>query len=157
MDGLSHIGKAVAAPEQAVPPAGRMASNQMAPATQYPVAPLPDTVVAGSRQRALEAEQRVYAWEALKRAEHAAEIARLKQELDHLRTAHAEEIERLRTEHGAALRQLVEALWRAQDAAKAAMEKPVGLPGAALPPATGAFWHRRIGLHARLSRLVRKG
>ncbi len=156
MDGLLHFSKAIVAPEQAISPAGSMVSNQMAPSAQYPVAPPSDTVVAGSRQRTLEAEQRVCAGETLERAKHAAEIARLKLKLDHLRTAHAAEIERLRTEHGAALRQLVEALWHAQDVARAAIEKPGALPGAALPPAEEAFSRRSFSMHARLSRLVRR-
>ncbi len=90
-----------------------------ASATQDPVAPSPETVVARSWHVPLNAQERAAVREAMLREEHAEEMARLIQALRDMRQDHAAEIERLRAHHAAEVQRLVEALWHAQDAARA--------------------------------------
>jgi hypothetical protein len=103
---------------------------------QNPLAPpSPDVVVATSRQCLVRSVQGAEAREAVLRAKQAAEIARLTDMLRDLKKVHATEIERLRTEHAADLRRLVEALWHAQDAARAALLHPsISMPKPASGP-----------------------
>src|SRR3954471_18307215 len=84
-------------------------------------APSPETIVAGSAHRAVQFGEEMRIRETLLRTEHAAEIADLTGRLLHARKAHAAHIEQLRTEHAVELRRLVEALWVAQDVARAAL------------------------------------
>src|SRR3954463_2838396 len=107
-------------------PASNLAGIQpdgVAEAEQTYVAPSPDTILA-PRQHGIDAQDQGPACAALLRKEHAAEVARLTQELRDLKQAHLAAVERLRAEHATDVQRLVEALWQAQDAARAASAAP---------------------------------
>jgi hypothetical protein len=87
-------------------------------AGQTYAAPSPDTVFA-PRQHGIHAQDQGLVHAALKHDEQAAEVARLTQALHDAKQVHAAEIERLRAQHAVEMRRLVEALWQAQDAARA--------------------------------------
>ncbi len=91
---------------------------------QHVLAPSPDTVVVGSCRDTFRAAEQARVGEVTLHAEHAAQVARLTQTLDEVRQAHAAEVERLRDQHAFEIRRLVEALWHAQDAARAAATLP---------------------------------
>ncbi len=91
---------------------------------QHVLAPPPDTVVVGAYRDAFRAEERLRAGEVLQYMEHATQVARLTQTLRDIGQVHAAEIERLRAQHASEIRRLVEALWHAQDAARAAATLP---------------------------------
>jgi hypothetical protein len=101
----------------AVPP------GDIAAAGQTYAAPPPDTVVA-PRQQGFHAQDQGLASAALKPDEQAAEVARLTQALHGAKQMHAAEMERLRAQHAAEMQRMVEALWQAQDAARAASAPP---------------------------------
>ena len=87
------------------------------------VAPSPDTVLE-PRQRHIHAQDQEQAHAALKLDEQTAEVARLTQALHDAKQVHAAEIERLRAQHAFDMQRLVEALWQAQDAARAVSAPP---------------------------------
>ena len=93
-------------------------------AEQTYAAPSPDTVVS-TRQQRIHAEDQGQASATLKDDASAAEVARLIQALHDAKQVHASEIERLRAQHAAEMQRLVEALWVAQDAARAVSALPV--------------------------------
>jgi hypothetical protein len=97
--------------------------GDIAAAGQTYAAPPPDTVVA-PRQQGIHAHDQGLAAAVLKHDEQAAEVARLTQSLQDTKQMHAAEIERLRAEHAADLQRMVEALWQARDAARAASAPP---------------------------------
>jgi hypothetical protein len=97
--------------------------HEIAAAGQTYAAPSPDTVLA-PRQHGIHAQDHGQAYAALKHDEQAAEVARLTQALHDAKQVHAAEIERLRAQHAAEMRRLVEALWQAQDAARAVSAPP---------------------------------
>jgi hypothetical protein len=147
-------GAAVAAPEAA--PHRQSRDGR----TRDPVAPPPpDTVVLVSLRHAAPSEGQEGAREAMLRAErHAAEAARLAEALRDQRRAHAAEVERLRAEHAAALRRLVEAHWRARDAARTGTERLASGPGEESGPGLQApFLARSRGRRGWLARIAGKG
>ncbi len=157
----SVSGATAVVPSLAPAPTGDGAS-----ATQDPVAPSPETVVARSWHAPLDGQTQAAAREAMLREEHAEEMARLTQALRDMRQDHAAEIERLRAHHAAEVQRLVEALWYAQDAARAVSaplvrpaEKPAldpQLPSQA-QPARSRSWLRRFMGQGTLSHPVRTG
>lgn len=123
-----------------------------------PAPPSPDTVVTTSPRHTAAAEERARAREAALRVEHAAEVARLAAALRDQKQAHAAEIERLRAGHAAGLRRLVEAHWRALDAARTAAEPLSGGPGeGAAPESQTPYAVRPPGTRGRLARIMGKG
>ena len=183
MDGFATSAKATALPNSAAPatspsrpliPGAAATMPGVAPAppgdeasaTQDPVAPSPETVVARPRHVPLNAQERAAVREAMLREQHAEEMARLIQALRDMRQDHAAEIERLRAHHAAEVQRLVEALWHAQDAARAVSaplvrpaEKPAldpQLPSQA-QPARSRSWLRRFMGQGALSHPVRTG
>jgi hypothetical protein len=92
--------------------------HEIAAVGQTYAAPSPDTVLA-PRQHGIHAQDHGQAYAALKHDEQAAEVARLTQALHDAKQVHAAEIERLRAQHAAEMHRMVEALWQAQDAARA--------------------------------------
>jgi len=114
------------APALCPPPSGSTGSESSQSASAESgegrcVAPSPETVVVGSGRRASDVGEEMRAREAVLCAGHAAEIAHLTERLLDARKAHAAHIERLRADHAFELRWLVEALWVAQDVARAAL------------------------------------
>jgi hypothetical protein len=119
--------------------------------------PSPDTVIVASLRHAIALEKRAMHREAALHAEHAAEVARLTDELRDQEEAHAAEVERLRAEHAAELRRLVETRWRKRDATRPGPERrgvPEGkaVPG---PPAPSAI--RLPGTREWLARITARG
>jgi hypothetical protein len=148
------LGAAVAAPEAAPHWQGRHGR------TRDPVAPPPpDTVVVVSQRHAASSEGQEGAREAMLRAKrHAAEAARLAEALRDQRWAHAAEVQRLRAEHAAALRRLVEAHWRARDAARTGVERLTGGPGEESGPGLQAqSLARPWGMRGWLARITWRG
>jgi hypothetical protein len=121
------------------------------PGEEHRPAPPPDTVVAGSSRGAADGEG-PKAREAALREEHAAELARLTRVLRETKKAHAAEIERLRAGHAADLRRLVEALWHAQNAARAASARADTEPASAARPQPRALFAKAA---VRLARTMR--
>jgi hypothetical protein len=124
------------------------------PGEEHRPAPPPDTVVAGSSRGTADGEGPAKAREAALREEHAAELARLTRVLRETKKAHAAEIERLRAGHAADLRRLVEALWHAQNAARAASARADTEPASAARPQPRAPFAR---LRTWLARVVAGG
>ena len=104
---------------------------------QHILAPPPDTVVAGSRRDAFRAAESLRVGEVTLDEEHATQVVHLTQTLREIRQAHAAEIERLRAQHASEIRRLVEALWHAQDAARAAATAPEGAASLTPTPRPG--------------------
>ncbi|TDH58190.1 hypothetical protein E2C06_33910 [Dankookia rubra] len=97
--------------------------GEVAAASETYASPPPDTIVA-PRQHGVHAEDQGQASATLNHDAQAAEVARLTQALHGAKQVHAAEIERLRAQHAAEMQRLVEALWQAQDAARAVSALP---------------------------------
>jgi hypothetical protein len=120
------------------------------------IAPPPDTVVVGSWRQAIDAEEQTRARETILREEHAAEVTRLKHEIQNIKKVHAAEIEWMRTEHGAELLRLVEALWHAQDVAQDALNGIEGRPQSAVSASKARSWLDRLGAYEWRASLARR-
>jgi hypothetical protein len=117
-------------------------------------APPPDTVVAADWRRIFVAEEKARAKEAATRSELRAEVARLTQALRDARLAHQAEVDRCRAEHATDVRRLVEALWQAQDMARAALDRRDRGEEAKEPSSLPVLRPRPLGV---LSALMRRG
>lgn len=116
------------------------------------VAPSRDTVLT-VRHQGLRGQDQEHANGALPRAEHAAEVARLTQELHYAKQAHVAEIAQLRAQHAADVQRLVQALWQAQDAARAASAPPDSAAGPPTPEPQPSSGTRPLRWRALLVRL----
>ena len=117
------------------------------------VAPSPDTVLE-PRQRRIHAQDQEQAHAALKLDEQTAEVARLTQALHDAKQVHAAEIERLRAQHAFDMQRLVEALWQAQDAARAVSAPPERVTKAPVPESPPSSKHQPTRLRVWLARFV---
>ena len=146
---LRHLPADVAAPSlmfTAIQP------GEIAAVRQTYAPPPPDTVVV-PRRHGIHAEDQGQASAVLKHDAQAAEVVQLTQALHDLKQVHAAEIERLRAQHAADMQRLVEALWQAQDAARAVSAPPERVietqplearPTSQLQPATLPAWQARF-------------
>jgi acyl-CoA reductase-like NAD-dependent aldehyde dehydrogenase len=116
-------------------------------------APPPDTVVAADWRRIVAAEEKARAKEAATRSEHMEEVARLTQSLRDARLAHQVEVDRCRAEHATDVRRLVEALWQAQDMARAALDRRDHGEEANGPSSLTVLRPRPLGVLSALMRL----
>ncbi|WP_431270779.1 hypothetical protein [Dankookia sp. P2] len=98
-------------------------ADKIEAAGQTHPAPPPDTVVT-PRLQGIHAQDQGQGSATLNHDAQAAEMARLTQALHDAKEVHAADIERLRVQHAAEMQRLVEALWQAQDTARAASALP---------------------------------